>query len=344
MVSPVMSLALVVALAGCSSRSMNPTAPPEAVPDSQTGIRGTPALYRAIDAQERSAPMLLGLAGVVGTSAGLDAAGRGVVRVLVESAQVGGLPRQVNGLRVERVVTGRFKSWALTERDRPVHLGVSVGNENSCLPGTIGCIVERRGQRYALSANHVLARENQARVGEAIVQPSRADLEPKPCTAAPASSVIGRLTDFQRVYYDGKTPNFMDAAIAELTLPGAMVRGATPRGFYGAPSSNPAAATFGMRVMKLGRTTSLTHGVITGVNAKVRVDFPGGVALLVGQLETTDNFGDNGDSGALMVTDDGPTRPVAMVIGGNGNGAALATPIGRILSRFNVRISGDRGR
>lgn len=123
----------------------------------------------------------------------------------------------------------------------------------------------------------------------------------------PASSVIGSLADFQRVYYDCKPPNFMD-------------------------------------VMKLARTTTLTHGVIKGVNAKVRVDFPGGAALLVGQLETSDNFGDNGDSGALMVTDDGPTRPVAMVIGGTGTCAALATPIGRILSRFNVRISGDRGR
>lgn len=333
-----------LASSGCSSRSMNPTAPPEATPDSQTGIRGTPELNRAIEAQERSAPMLLGLPGVVGTSAGIDPAGQGVVRVFVENVDVTGMPREVNGLRVERVVTGRFKSWALTDKDRPLHMGVSIGNENDCAPGTIGCVVERRGHRYALSANHVLARQNHARLGETIVQPNRADLKPTPCVTAPAWSAVGKLTDFQRIFYDGRTPNFMDAAIAELTLAPDLVRGATPRGFYGAPSSKPAAASTGMRVMKLGRTTALTHGAITGVNAKVLVDFPDGVALLVGQLETTVGFGDSGDSGALMVSDDGRNRPVAMVVGGDDTGSAIATPIGRILSRFNVRISGDRGR
>src|SRR5207247_566810 len=128
---------------------------------------------------------------------------------------------------------------------------------------------ERRGKRYVLSANHVLARQNQARIGETIIQPSRTDVDPDHCTTVPATAAVARLSEFQRVYYDGKTPNFMDAAIAEVTLPSTKIRCKTPRGFYGAPGANPITASLGMKVMKLGRTTELTRGFITGVNTKV---------------------------------------------------------------------------
>ena len=286
--------------------------------------------------------MLLGLRGVVGTSAGLDGAGKGVVRVLVDRADVSGLPVRVNGLPVKKVLIGRIRAWSLTGEYRPIHIGVSLGNENECLPGTIGCVVERNGHKYALSANHVLARQNQAHIGETIIQPSLPDVDPENCSVAPPQAAVARLSDFQRVYYDGKTPNYMDAAIAEFTLPSGQVRGTTPAGFYGAPGTDPITASLGMRIMKLGRTTALTHGVITGVNTKVKVDFPSGRALLVGQLETSRSFGDFGDSGSLVLTDDGRKRPVGMVIGGDQFGSAIVTPIGRILSRFDVHICSGR--
>lgn len=331
-------IAGAVFLAGCGSNSLNPIAPSETTSNLEWGIQGTPALYRAVDAQEAISPMLLSRRDVVGTSAGLDAAGKGVVRVYVESAQVSGLPERVNGMRVEKVVTGRFHAWSLTGKYRPLHIGVSVGNENESLPGTIGCVVERQGKRYVLSANHVLARQNQARLGEIIIQPSLADVDPDHRATAPPGAAVARLAEFQRVYYDGKTPNFMDAAIAEITLPDAKIRCRTPQGFYGAPGANPITASLGMKVMKLGRTTELTHGFITGVNTKVAVDFPSGTALLVGQLVTSGSFGDFGDSGSLVLTEDGRKRPVGMVIGGDETGSAIVTPIGRVLSRFNVTI------
>ncbi len=324
-------------LAGCGSHSLNPTAPSSETAGSlEWGIKGTPALYRAVDAQEAVSPILLSRRDVVGTSAGLDAAGKGIVRVYVERADVSGLPERVNGMRVERVVTGRFHAWALTGEFRPLRLGVSLGNENES--GAIACVVERHGKQYLLGAGHVLARENQARIGEAIVQPGVPKADARNRAATPPGAAVARLAEFQRVYYDGKTPNFMDAAIAEITLPSLQVRCNTPRGFYGAPGSNPITGSLGMRVMKLGPTTELTHGFVTGVNAKVKVDYASGTALLVGQLETSGSFGDFGDSGALVLTDDGRKRPVGMIVGGNASGAAIATPIGRILSRFDATI------
>ena len=326
-----------VTLVGCGTHSLNPIAPAESTSNIERGIQGTPALYHAIDAQEAISPLLLSRRDVIGTSAGLDAAGKGVVRVYVDHAGVSGLPDRVNGMRVVKVVTGRFHSWSLLGKYRPLRIGVSLGNPNG-LPGTIGCIVERKGRQYVLSANHVLARQNQADLGETVIQPSLPDADSRRRATAPPAATVGRLAEFQRVYFDGKTPNFMDAAIAELVLPPNQVRCTTPAGFYGAPSGDPVAATLGMKIMKLGRTTELTHGVITAVNAKIEVDFPSGTALLVGQLETSGRFGDLGDSGSLVLTDDGHKSPVGMVIGGDDKGSAIVTPIGRILSRFDVRI------
>src|SRR5437899_8067434 len=91
-------LAAALFLVGCGTHSLNPIAPSETTSNLEWGVQGTPELYRAVDAQEAGSPMLLGLRGVIGTSAGLDAAGRGVVRVLVDRADVGGLPVRVNGL------------------------------------------------------------------------------------------------------------------------------------------------------------------------------------------------------------------------------------------------------
>jgi len=337
----VLAVLLAVFAAGCGTSSVHPTAPAAVATE---GFRGTPALHRAIDAQEQSSAMLLELPGVVGTSAGLDAAGRGIVRVLVARADVGGVPATVNGLRVEKVVTGVLHAWSLTGMVRPLAIGVSLGNANECLPGTLGCIVQRGPKLYALSANHVLARQNQAAPGEAAVQPSLPDLDPADCTAVPPDAVVGELADFQRVFYDGRTPNVMDAAIAEITLSPSDVTTATPAGYYGQPGVTPVAAALGMPVMKLARTTGLTHGVVIGVNTKVKVTFPSGTALFTGQVETSKDFGAFGDSGGLVVTDDASRAPVGMVIGGDAQGRAIVTPIDRILSRFAVRIAAANNR
>jgi len=331
----VLALSLAVFAAGCGS-SGNPIAPDRT---GSAGFRGTPALHRAIDAQEQASATLFALPGVVGTGAGLDAAGHGVVRVMVERSDVAGVPASINGLRVERVVTGVLHAWALTDEVRPIGVGVSLGNANDCIPGTLGCVVQRGPKLYALSANHLLARQNQASIGEPAVQPSLPDLDPANCSAVPDDAIIGGLADFQQVVYDGRTVNTMDAAIAEITLATSQISTATPPGYYGQPGVTPVAPALGMPVMKLARTTGLTHAVVIGVNTKVKLTFPSGVAFFTGQVETSKDFGAFGDSGGLVVTDDANRSPVGMVIGGDAQGRAIVTPIDRILTRFNVLIA-----
>lgn len=324
---------------GCGVQSKAPSAPTETQASALRDANRSRELLAAIDAQELASADLLALRGVVGTGAALDASGKAEVLVLLESdAAAAGVPATAGGLPVEKLTVGRIQPWSLTGRYRPMPIGVSVGNANECLPGTIGCVLQRGSRKFLLSANHVFARQNQGAIGEAIVQPSLPDLDPA-CGPAPGSAVVATLADFQTIVYDGSTPNLMDAAIAEVTLPSSALSSATPAGFYGAPSGVAATATHKMPVMKVGRTTELTRGEVKAVNVKSKLTFPSGTALFVGQILTTNNFGDFGDSGSLVVTDDGTRRPVGIVIGGGSNGSAIVSPIGPILSRFDARIS-----
>lgn len=315
-------------LAGCGRHGRDVTRPEVAGPERAAAS----SLAQAMEAQDESSVNLMALPGVVGTS--LVRSGTAwVLHVYLAVPDVAGIPAVVNGLRVETEVTGEFHALALTDRYRPVPIGVSIGNASECLPGTVSCMLRRGDRTYILCANHVFARRNQAVIGEAIVQPCRLDAAPD-CAPALASSTVGVLADFEPLRFDG-SPNVIDAAIAEATV---STMASTPPGFYGAPAATPVVAATGMRVQKLGRTTGLTRGTIKGLNTKVKITYPEGKAVMVGQITTSKAFGDFGDSGALVVTDDATRAPVGIVIAGGNNGAAIVTPIGPILARFGAMI------
>src|SRR5512132_3167670 len=84
-----------------------------------------PGLDRAIAAQEAHTDALLARRGVVGTAVGLAADGQPVVKIYTTSAQVHGLPDQLDGVPVEVEVTGEFVAFYT----RPSPTGVSTGPE-----------------------------------------------------------------------------------------------------------------------------------------------------------------------------------------------------------------------
>jgi hypothetical protein len=292
-------------------------------------------LADAIAAERSASDALLAIPGVAGIGVSATS-GDPAVLVLLVRPGAGRIPARIGAIPVVTEVVGTLRPFALGDRYRPVPIGVSAGNANECLPGTIGCVLETGRGRFALSANHVFARQNRAAPGESIVQPSRADSDPS-CGPAPPTTMVARLTDFEPVVYDGTTPNQMDAAIAELTTESSC---ATLPAFYGLPSSQPAAARLDLAVLKVGRTTELTRGSLKAIDVKVKITFPSGTAKFVGQLLTSKDFGSFGDSGSLVVTDDGEHHPVGMVIGGGSNGSAIVTPIGAILDRFHATVCG----
>src|SRR3989337_1269463 len=73
-------------------------------------------------------------------------------------------------------VTEKIPLSSLAPRDRvPAAIdGISTGHR-AITAGTLGCLVRKGGQLFILSNNHVLANSNDARRGDAILQPGPHD-------------------------------------------------------------------------------------------------------------------------------------------------------------------------
>jgi hypothetical protein len=318
----------------CSEKQPSVTAP------DQTPMVTVSGLSRAAAVQNRHSDRLMDLDGVEGVALGLGSNGKAAIKIFTSKQDVAGLPKELDGLPVEVELTGKFFAFAapLTGRYRPAPIGVSVANNGQCAAGTIGCVVEKGGKKYILSNNHVLARENLASIGEDIVQPGRYDNKPK-CANQVATDKVADLSDFVALKFDG-SDNLVDAAIAELSTSDFTC--ATLSEFYGLPSSTPVAATLGLPIKKIGRTSVLTTGTVVAINATVDVGYGApGVARFVGQIVTTKQFIKSGDSGSLAVTDDSNNSPVGLLFAGTSNGLAIVNPIGEVLNSFNVSICGN---
>lgn len=232
---------------------------------------------------------------------------------------------------------GVVEEPATTDRwPREVPIGISTGNANECSAGTIGARVTDGTNVYALSNNHVYAQENDAAIGEEVLQPGLYDTG---CIYDPDNH-LGTLHNFIELKFDGSN-NLVDAAIALSSTE--LLGNATPSDGYGIPMAATANAELYMAVQKYGRTTQLTNGTITGINASVWVSYSNGRALFVEQIivESRKPFIKAGDSGSLLVTD--PDRyPVGLLFAGNQSGRlAVANKIGEVLGALKVSIDGE---
>lgn len=314
---------------------------------------------RAIQAQERASNALMTIAGVVGTGVAIQADGAASIRVYTSHTAVGGLPRSIDNVKVERVVTGLITARACqdtgdpTERcNRPVPIGVSVGHP-SVTAGTIAARVKNgSGAVFALSNNHVLANSNNASIGDAALQPGAFDGGTDPADR------IGTLAAFKVISFNASgctggasdpDCNTIDAAIAATTTGNLGV--ATLPGGYGTPSATTVGPSVGLDVKKCGRTTGCTTGDVAEVNVTIDVCYKpqgpffcarNGIARFVNQIGISDGtFSAGGDSGSLIVTESG-NDPVGLLFAGGSN-RTFANEIGRVLSHFSVSIDTGSG-
>jgi hypothetical protein len=308
---------------------------------------GTPAapgqrvgLAAAVAVESRHAEALLDVPGVVGVGVGVGANGRHVIRVYLARAGIEGLPAELEGVPVSRMVTGLIMARGDTvARYRPAPIGVSTGHPG-ITAGTIGArVVDASGNVYALSNNHVLAAQNAASVGDNVLQPGVFDGGTDPADA------FGTLADFEPLRFDG-TDNTMDAAIALSST--ANLGASTLADGYGAPSETPVDPFVGQLVKKYGRTTSMTQGQVSEVNVTVTVCyevvsiFCVKSARFVNQIAVTPGgFSAGGDSGSLVVTQDG-NNPVGLLFAGSST-RSLVSPIGPVLARFGITIDSGGG-
>jgi hypothetical protein len=288
----------------------------------------------AIRAAERHTPALMQHPGVVGTGVGINEEGRPSVRIFLAHDQVRNLPDRLDDVPVSAVVTGIFRPRVdRTARARPAPIGFSVGHPD-ITAGTLGARVTKGSQVFILSNNHVLAKSNDANIGDSALQPGSFDGGSDPADA------IGTLYDYYEINFDGGA-NTMDAAIA--LVDGADVSGSTPdQEGYGSPSTSPTDPLVNMGVQKYGRTTGHTSGTVAEINVTVTVCYSGFIfctksATFVGQFTITPgSFSDGGDSGSLIVTQNG-NHPVGLLFAGSST-RTIANPIKVVLDHFKVAI------
>jgi hypothetical protein len=311
-----------------------------------------PQIRAVMAVQNRHTPDLLRLPEVVGTATGVNAAGIPAVLVFTKQKVPPGLiPETMEGRPVVVRITGEIHAMPRPPKPggdtvdpkarfgRPVPIGVSTGNANECSAGTIGARVKGRGKAvYALSNNHVYARENDADIDEEVLQPGRYDTK----CYYDSNNHLGKLTDFEPINFSiSADDNVIDAAIALSSTD--LLGNATPSNGYGVPKSGTQPAGVGQQVQKYGRTTALTKGAVNAINATINIGYDSGTARFVNQIVV---YGKKpvikaGDSGSLLVTDPGK-NPVGLLFAGSSDGKwAIANPIDAVLDRFNVSIDGE---
>ena len=334
----ILSLMLLAGLllVGCDQATEISSVPQE---ETSLELSLTSQIQAVMVIQDRHTDRLLSISGAVGTATGLTEDGRPAILVFIETealAKGAWIAATIEEVPVIVKVTGEIQalSHATEEFVRPVPIGVSTGHPD-ITAGTIACRVTDGTNVYALSNNHVYAAENDASIGDNILQPGPFDggIDPE--------DAIGTLYAFEPILFGRRFKNEIDAAIALSST--ANLGTTTPVGGYGTPNSIHVGAVLDQQVQKFGRTTELTKGKITGVNATVNVRYSSGIAKFVKQIivESGTRFIGGGDSGSLLVTDPG-RNPVGLLFAGNSDGTfAIANRIDLVLDRFGVTVDGE---
>ena len=311
-------------------------------------------VQEAIGVQHRHLNWLMRIPDVVGTGVGIGSDGLPAIKVFTKTHGVKGIPEWLESTPVQVEVTGMVVALGDTiSRQRPAPIGVSTGHPD-ITAGTIGARVkDAAGNVYALSNNHVYANQNEANIGDIVLQPGPYDGGVYP------GDRIGTLYDFMPIDFTFAGENYIDAAIALSST--SDLGNATLEDGYGVPNS----AIFGdangdglfdnindllnLHVQKYGRTTGLTHGEISAINVYVEVCYEQlwifciKSAYFYDQIQISGaGFSGGGDSGSLIVTDDANKNPVGLLFAGSDT-TTFANRIDFVLDAFGVTIDDGTG-
>jgi hypothetical protein len=339
-----------------------------------------PEVMSLIQIQERHSKPLMADPNVVGTAIGLDDNGRlAITLYLADDVGKAGnnLPFELEGAPVHQVVSGRIVArggmggggspggggGSCSDNPKAMQSGaVKMGTSGGwrydlangyCCGGTLGSLIQSGNTKYVLSNYHVLysdttpgGNSRTAQPGDPVIHPGLIDVG---CNANSARNIATLVAN------GGSLPGAnIDAGIAaviggEVDETGAIL-------CVGVPSSNTVSAFINQGVKKMGRTTGLGRGTVTGLNANINITYAdecaGGTDFTKsysGQIIISNSrcaFLDGGDSGSLMVEDeDISPNPVGLLFAGSVNcnrqAIAIANPIGDVLNHYNASMVGN---
>ncbi len=263
-------------------------------------------------------------------------------RALLDHPVLEHLRKQAKGevdIRFVGKITRQESPATLQKRRRPLVIGCSIGHFK-ITAGTLGCFVKSRtkGETLILSNNHVLANENHARAGDAILQQGRLDGGKNPANLA---ATLGK---FIKLKLTGV--NFVDCAAA-LPSPGIKIRKNKLGSFGTLKGLGPDFLDEGTVVRKVGRTTGETTGRVTAFELdNVVVQYDIGNIRFDNQVEIegsgTKPFSDGGDSGSLIFNEE--NLGVALLFAGGDTGGAnnmgltYANPLKAVLDALKVDL------
>jgi len=310
--------------------------------------RHHPLVHEAIGVQHRYLNWLMRIPDVVGTGVGIGPDGLPAIKVFTKMHGVKGIPEWLESTPVQVEVTGMIVALGACPAgycSRPVPIGVSTGHPD-ITAGTIGARVkDASGRVFALSNNHVYANQNEAAIGDNVLQPG-----PYDGASDTDDYWIGNLYAFAPIDFSIFGSNTIDAAIAS-TRPDKLGY-ATLEDGYGVPSAQITAASIGLDVKKYGRTTHMTHGEVSEINVTISVCYANCSNIFFAQLAwfedqigiiTNDTvpFSLGGDSGSLIVTEN-ENNPVGLLFAGSDT-KTFANRIDLVLDRFDVTIDDGTG-
>jgi hypothetical protein len=247
------------------------------------------------------------------------------------------VPKSVGSVATDVEEIGEVYADMFTARRRPAPCGVSIGNCNRVMAGTLGCLVTRNNQLFILSNNHVIALVNTSPLNAGIPQPGRLDLGVCP------QDIIARLTQFVPINFAPAANNLVDAAIARTKPILVNRRILRPGGALQPIGAGIVAPAVNLPVQKSGRTTQFRRGFVDMINVTVNVSYAplGGIARFIRQFRVRGLggiFSDRGDSGSLVTTFP-QNRPVGLLFAGNAaSNVTFCNPIRPVLAAFGVNI------
>jgi len=269
------------------------------------------------------------------------------------------IPSRFDGMWTDVMQVGHVIAHQTpTDRWRPAPGGVSIGHY-LITAGTLGLVVRINDRKVILSNNHVLANSNNAVIGDAILQPGPYDGDD--------DNLIARLEDFEPIQFGTAPPtcpiaegfaqvsnviskllgsshrvkafienqaavNVMDAAIAMPINQADVVESVLDLGVI----KDVTAPSLGMKVTKSGRTTGVTKGTITLVEATISVSYGTGKNATFEKQIITTNMSQPGDSGSLLASE-GKLTAVGLLFAGSDQ-VTIHSPIQPILDRFGAVI------
>lgn len=263
---------------------------------------------------------------------------------------------------VDVIEAEEIKALSYTSRLRPAPGGVSIGHYK-ITAGTLGTLVYDvfDEQPLILSNNHVLANSNDANLGESILQPGPydggrvdkdviAELErfipidfgedSGDCTLAETfaratnyiTGVIGSQHRVRIVKENAQAVNYVDAAVARPVVNSDVTKEILDIGEVVASEK----AVLGMEVHKTGRTTEHTEGVITLINATVKVNYGGDKLATFEDQIISSYMSQGGDSGSLLVSKE-DNKAVGLLYAGS-NQLTIYNPIQRVLDQLTIKL------